>query len=110
MHVINYELPTVIQGGIDEYVHRIGRTARIGHLGTSTSFFSDRDEQLAPALVKILKENDQPVPDFLQNLAGETGGTDDNSAGNEEVTWGDEPRSSTTVAHDDADSGFDGGW
>jgi hypothetical protein len=28
-HVINYDLP--IQGGIDEYVHRIGRTGRIGN-------------------------------------------------------------------------------
>jgi len=28
-HVVNYDLPSEI----DEYVHRIGRTGRLGHLG-----------------------------------------------------------------------------
>lgn len=27
MHVINYDLPSVEHGGIDEYVHRIGMSA-----------------------------------------------------------------------------------
>lgn len=35
-HVINYELPD----DIDEYVHRIGRTGRIGNQGRATSFFN----------------------------------------------------------------------
>ena len=34
-HVINYDLPS----SIDEYVHRIGRTGRVGNLGKATSFF-----------------------------------------------------------------------
>ena len=34
-HVINYDLPK----SIDEYVHRIGRTGRVGNKGKSTSFF-----------------------------------------------------------------------
>ena len=29
-HVINFDLPS----DIDEYVHRIGRTGRVGNLGT----------------------------------------------------------------------------
>ena len=29
-HVINYDLPS----DIDEYVHRIGRTGRVGNVGT----------------------------------------------------------------------------
>jgi len=29
-HVINFDLP----GDIEEYVHRIGRTGRVGNLGT----------------------------------------------------------------------------
>ena len=29
-HVINYDLPN----DIDEYVHRIGRTGRVGNVGT----------------------------------------------------------------------------
>ena len=66
MHVINYELPSAEYGGIDEYVHRIGRTARIGNVGVSTAFYNDRNEDVAEPLAKILKENNQIVPDFLQ--------------------------------------------
>eukprot|EP00911_Craspedida_sp_UC1_P001659 UC1_evm1s1256 len=39
-HVINYDLPS----DIEEYVHRIGRTGRVGNLGLATSFFSKRNE------------------------------------------------------------------
>lgn len=65
MHVINYELPSTDHGGIQEYVHRIGRTARIGNVGLATSFYNERNEDLAPALVRILLETKQTVPDFL---------------------------------------------
>ena len=33
-HVINFDLP----GDIEEYVHRIGRTGRVGNLGEFVSF------------------------------------------------------------------------
>jgi len=36
-HVVNYDLPK--DGNIDEYVHRIGRTGRVGNTGKATSFF-----------------------------------------------------------------------
>ncbi|KAJ9660954.1 hypothetical protein H2201_006682 [Coniosporium apollinis] len=65
LHVINYDLPSAAHGGIDEYVHRIGRTARIGNEGLATSFYNDRNEDIADALVKILVETKQDVPDFL---------------------------------------------
>lgn len=68
-HVINYDLPK----SIDEYVHRIGRTGRVGNCGKATSFYDpDQDSELATHLVKILKQADKPVPDFL--LAAEAGG------------------------------------
>ena len=52
-HVINYDLPKEI----DEYVHRIGRTGRIGNKGMATSFFeTGRDEKMARSLVKVLSE------------------------------------------------------
>lgn len=38
-HVINYDIPK----SIDEYVHRIGRTGRVGNVGKATSFF-DSDQ------------------------------------------------------------------
>lgn len=34
-HVINFDLPK----GIDDYVHRIGRTGRVGNQGKATSFY-----------------------------------------------------------------------
>lgn len=61
-HVINYDLPQTI----DEYVHRIGRTGRVGNSGRSTTFFDpDNDTALAKDLVKILQLAGQPVPEFL---------------------------------------------
>jgi ATP-dependent RNA helicase DDX3X len=71
LHVINYDMPRPDMAidndtGINEYVHRIGRTARIGNSGTATSFYNERDESIAPDLVKILLECKQSVPDFLE--------------------------------------------
>ncbi|CAL7945638.1 unnamed protein product [Xylocopa violacea] len=61
-HVINYDMPK----GIDEYVHRIGRTGRVGNRGRATSFFDpEEDAHLRGDLVRILKQAGQPVPDWL---------------------------------------------
>lgn len=62
MHVINYDMPQ----DMDEYIHRIGRTARVGKAGLATSFFNSRSDNLAPELTKLLLECKQTVPDFLQ--------------------------------------------
>lgn len=52
-HVVNYDLPS----SIDEYVHRIGRTGRLGNQGLATAFFDVRkDTQIARSLVKILAD------------------------------------------------------
>ncbi|KAJ5162220.1 DEAD/DEAH box RNA helicase, partial [Penicillium capsulatum] len=56
MHVVNYDLPTPIHGGITEYIHRIGRTARIGNEGIATSFYTHRDVDIASDLVNVLLE------------------------------------------------------
>lgn len=86
MHVINFDLPSNSYDGITEYIHRIGRTGRIGNKGVATSFFNDRNEDLAPDLVKILLESKQTVPDFLEQFMPEDpnainwhDGTDDES-------------------------------
>lgn len=74
-HVINYDLPK----DIDEYVHRIGRTGRVGNTGKATSFFdaeSAEDRNLAPLLVKILKEAGQEIPEFLECYGSGAGGFD----------------------------------
>jgi ATP-dependent RNA helicase DDX3X len=67
-HVINYDLPSTQYDGITEYVHRIGRTARIGNEGKATSFYNDRNEDIAEDLVKILLESKQVVPEFLEQF------------------------------------------
>lgn len=73
-HVINYDLPSMAFGGIQEHVHRIGRTARIGHTGKATSFYNERrDEDIAQALVNQLVEMEQEVPEFLAHLVPEGG-------------------------------------
>lgn len=66
MHVINYDMPGTDYGGINEYIHRIGRTARIGNQGIATSFYNDRNEDIGEALTRILIESGCDVPDFLE--------------------------------------------
>lgn len=51
--MINYDLPQQIE----EYVHRIGRTGRIGNQGRASAFFErGKDDKLARSLVKILSD------------------------------------------------------
>jgi probable ATP-dependent RNA helicase DDX4 len=60
--VINYDLPK----NIDDYVHRIGRTGRVGNEGSAISFYdSQTDSELRPHLARILKDAGQTVPEFL---------------------------------------------
>jgi len=70
VHVINYDLPA----NIDSYVHRIGRTGRAGNLGKATSFYTDENKGLSKALVKVLKESNQLIPDWLERAALEQKG------------------------------------
>jgi len=46
--VINFELPD----GPDEYMHRVGRTARAGRFGVSITFVSEGDELKIHAIEK----------------------------------------------------------
>jgi ATP-dependent RNA helicase DBP3 len=57
-YVINYSFPLTVE----DYVHRIGRTGRGGATGISHTFFCDSDKTLAGALVAVLQEAGQTVP------------------------------------------------
>ncbi|KAI1088922.1 DEAD-domain-containing protein [Rostrohypoxylon terebratum] len=123
-HVINYDLPTVDHGGIQEYTHRIGRTGRIGYTGTATSFYTERDEALAEDLTKVLMETKHPIPDFLKdhipegvdpsNFQMEDDNSEDEDDGDngdanaalfgDEDAWGSGPSGAQGTADDD------GGW
>uniref|UniRef100_A0A2S2NIX5 RNA helicase n=1 Tax=Schizaphis graminum TaxID=13262 RepID=A0A2S2NIX5_SCHGA len=66
--VVNFDLPKTIE----EYVHRIGRTGRLGNSGRAVSFFDPaNDHAMAPYLVNTLKLADQKVPEFLSQYSGE---------------------------------------
>uniref|UniRef100_A0A6G3MFA6 RNA helicase n=1 Tax=Henneguya salminicola TaxID=69463 RepID=A0A6G3MFA6_HENSL len=64
-HVINYSIPN----DIEDYVHRIGRTGRVGNTGIAITFFNDTNASIASDLAKILSDNKQEVPAFLASFA-----------------------------------------
>lgn len=66
-HVINFDLP----GDVEEYVHRIGRTGRMGNLGLATSFFNNKNHNLVRDLVSLLIEANQELPPFLDDMISE---------------------------------------
>ncbi|XP_033759683.1 ATP-dependent RNA helicase DDX3X-like isoform X4 [Pecten maximus] len=64
-HVVNFDLPS----DIEEYVHRIGRTGRVGNLGLATSFFNDKNKNIIRDLMDLLVEAHQEVPSWLESMA-----------------------------------------
>lgn len=67
--MINYDFPT----GIEDYVHRIGRTGRAGATGVSYTFFCEQDSKYASDLVKVLEGANQRVPKELRDLVSRGG-------------------------------------
>ncbi|KAG1177025.1 hypothetical protein G6F70_005792 [Rhizopus microsporus] len=62
MHVVNYDMAP----SIDEYIHHIGRTARVGNAGLATSFFNGACTAFSKDLTKVLVKCGQELPNFLQ--------------------------------------------
>ncbi|GKT62333.1 DEAD/DEAH box helicase [Colletotrichum tofieldiae] len=104
-HVINYDLPSMEHGGIEEYTHRIGRTGRMGQRGIATSFYTERDEPISSVLVRTLLETKQEVPDFLEPYKPTGKGLENLKF----ETESDFDPEEAGVAHLGA-SGGDGGW
>nr|GLL38443.1 ATP-dependent RNA helicase-like protein DB10 isoform X1 [Ipomoea trifida] len=80
--VINYDFPT----GIEDYVHRIGRTGRAGATGLAYTFFGDQDGKYASDLIKVLEGANQRVPVELRDIALRSGGM-----GRARRPWGSGP-------------------
>lgn len=67
-HVINYDLPNMA----DQYVHRIGRTARAGRSGLAVSFCSPDENAYLKDIQKLIKQTlpVMPLPeDFNKKVA-----------------------------------------
>jgi len=64
-HVINFDMPS----DVEEYVHRIGRTGRMGNLGLATSFFNDKNRNLVKDLVELIVESNQELPSWLEAMS-----------------------------------------
>ncbi|ETW08011.1 hypothetical protein H310_02389 [Aphanomyces invadans] len=71
--VINFDMPGGTNG-IEDYIHRIGRTGRAGAKGTAFSFFTSTDQPCAKKLIEILTAAHQPVPSQLADMATRKGG------------------------------------
>jgi len=64
-HVINYDFPMCVE----DYIHRIGRTARWGKTGNAITYFSPQDYKLARELIKVLEQSNQEVSSELRDIA-----------------------------------------
>jgi len=67
--VVNFDYPN----SGEDYIHRIGRTARAERTGTAYTFFTNGDSKNAAELVSVMEEAGQTVPPKLQSLAGSSG-------------------------------------
>jgi ATP-dependent RNA helicase DDX5/DBP2 len=62
--VVNYDFPA---SGIEDYVHRIGRTGRGSASGTAHSFITPEEgKKEAKDLIDILRRSEQEVPSQLE--------------------------------------------
>lgn len=68
--MINFDFPSCSE----DYVHRIGRTARSDRTGTSYTFFTTGNAKQAKDLISVLKEANQHVNPKLMQLAEQARG------------------------------------
>eukprot|EP00775_Hariotina_reticulata_P004334 gene4334-4587_t len=68
--VINYDFPN----GVEDYIHRIGRTGRAGATGEAYTLFTSSDGKYARELAQVLEEAGQVVPGPLAELSRFSGG------------------------------------
>ena len=63
--VINYDFPN----DTEDYVHRIGRTARAGNTGTAYTLFTSEDSGSARGLIDVLTLAKQEINPRLMEMA-----------------------------------------
>ncbi|KAM4603569.1 putative ATP-dependent RNA helicase DDX5 [Polymixia lowei] len=68
--VINYDYPN----SSEDYIHRIGRTARSQKTGTAYTFFTPNNMKQAGDLISVLREANQAINPKLIQMAEDRGG------------------------------------
>ncbi|XP_012708935.2 probable ATP-dependent RNA helicase DDX5 [Fundulus heteroclitus] len=68
--VINYDYPN----SSEDYIHRIGRTARSQKTGTAYTFFTPNNMKQASDLISVLREANQAINPKLLQMAEDRGG------------------------------------
>ncbi|KAK5899332.1 hypothetical protein CesoFtcFv8_008823 [Champsocephalus esox] len=68
--VINYDYPN----SSEDYIHRIGRTARSQKTGTAYTFFTPNNMKQASDLIAVLREANQAINPKLIQMAEDRGG------------------------------------
>lgn len=68
--VINYDYPN----SSEDYIHRIGRTARSQKTGTAYTFFTPNNMKQAADLISVLREANQAINPKLIQMAEDRGG------------------------------------
>ncbi|MBI4041962.1 MAG: DEAD/DEAH box helicase [Deltaproteobacteria bacterium] len=64
-HVINYDLPQ----SPEDYIHRIGRTARAGATGEAISLVTPEENGQWRLILRLLKQSGSPAPQSRQSIA-----------------------------------------
>ena len=63
-YVINFDFPN----NTEDYIHRIGRTARAENTGTAYTFFTSSNAKQAKELIEVLKEANQSINPKLYEM------------------------------------------
>ena len=63
-YVIIFDLPS----NIESYVHKIGRTGRIGNTGMAITLVDEKPNAIHRDLLNLLQESNQEIPDWFKSL------------------------------------------
>ncbi|XP_077301442.1 uncharacterized protein LOC143922038 [Arctopsyche grandis] len=88
--VVNYDFPKAVE----DYVHRIGRTARGNSTeGHAFTMFSRDDAHNSRNFIQLLKDSNQEIPAALTELANNSRGSSNNSRRGGSSSYGGKGRS-----------------
>ena len=62
--IINYDIPN----SKEDYIHRIGRSGRMGNIGMSISFIDDLNNLVLKDIIVLLNKNNIDIPNWMKNI------------------------------------------